>query len=127
MTKLNQIYKCNICGNIVEIAHTGTGILVCCNKEMQLLKENTEEAASEKHIPIIEYLEDSVLVKVGEVEHPMTEDHFIEWIEIEMDNGKIAKQYLKAGDKAEAKFSTKSKITKVRAYCNLHGLWKADI
>ena len=127
MTKLNQIYKCSICGNIVETIHDGAGKLFCCNTEMILLNENEKDASTEKHVPIVEYIGDDILVKVGEVEHPMDEDHFIEWIEIEMDNGRIIRQFLKAGDKAEAKFSNITKVVKVRAYCNLHGLWNANI
>jgi len=124
MTELNQIYKCNVCGNIVEMVHTGNGELVCCNQPMVLKTENTEDAAEEKHVPVIEKTEKGVKVKVGDVPHPMDDDHYIEWIEIIAD-GKVCRKFLNPGDTPEAEFCTKAENITAREYCNLHGLWKA--
>lgn len=124
MTKLNQIYKCEVCGNIVEMVHVGVGELVCCNQPMTLQEENTVDAAKEKHVPVIEETEKGILVKVGEVDHPMDEDHYIEWIE-RIADGKVIRKNLKPGDKPEVIFCKKGENITVRAYCNLHGLWKA--
>ena len=123
MTELNQIYKCQVCGNIVEVLHTGVGELVCCNQPMNLMKENTEDAALEKHIPVVEEKDGKLLVEIGEVAHPMEEEHYIEWIEV-LFEGKVIRKNLKPGDKPEATFCKKSDSFTVRAYCNLHGLWK---
>ena len=122
MTELNQVYKCDICGNIVEVLHTGIGELVCCGQPMRLMKENTEDAAQEKHIPVIEKTETGVKVKIGEVEHPMEKAHYIEWIEVLAD-GKVYRTYLKPGDVPEADFPITAESA--RAYCNIHGLWKS--
>lgn len=123
MTKLNEVYKCNVCGNIVEMAHEGKGQLVCCGQPMQLQAENTVDAAKEKHVPVVEKTEKGFLVKVGAVEHPMEEKHHIEWIEVIAD-GVSYKKFLKPGMKPEAEFCTKAAAITARAYCNLHGLWK---
>lgn len=124
MTELRQIYKCNVCGNIVEILHAGKGQLVCCNKPMILLAENTVDAAREKHVPVIEKADGKVTVKVGDVAHPMEEKHFIEWVEIIAD-GQTYRQFLNPGDKPEAIFNISADNITARAYCNLHGNWKA--
>ena len=124
MTKKNEIYKCEICGNIVEVVHTGIGELVCCGKPMILKKENTVDASEEKHVPIIEKTENGVKVKVGSVDHPMEEKHFIEWIEI-IAGGKVLKKFLKPGDEPEAEFEISADEIIAREYCNLHGLWKS--
>ncbi|MHC1720499.1 MAG: desulfoferrodoxin [Clostridiaceae bacterium] len=123
MTQLNEIYKCGICGNIVEVVNTGVGQLVCCGQPMTLIVENTVDAAKEKHVPVIEKTEGGVLVKVGEVEHPMTEAHYIQWIEI-LTPDKVYRKYLKPGDKPEALFIIDEEVSAAREYCNLHGLWK---
>lgn len=126
MTELKQIYKCNLCGNIVEVTHASGGTLVCCGQPMVLLTENTVDAAVEKHIPVIEKLENEVLVKVGSVEHPSLENHYIEWIELHFNN-KVYRKFLKPGDKPQARFKvcdTNLEYT-AKAYCNLHGLWKS--
>ena len=123
MTELLEVYKCNICGNIVCILHKGAGKLVCCNEKMKLQKENTVDASFEKHIPVLEKTENGVLVKIGEKEHPMIEEHYIEWIEvITKDNSYI--HFLKPNDKPEFMFYTSHDIIATRAYCNIHGLWK---
>jgi superoxide reductase len=124
MAKRHEVYKCGVCGNIIEVLHAGKGNLVCCGQPMNLLVENTVDAAKEKHVPVIETVEGGVKVKVGEVPHPMEEKHWIEWVEIIAD-GKTYRQYLNPGETPEATFNvTADKIT-AREYCNIHGLWKA--
>ena len=124
MAKLNEVYKCNLCGNIVEILHAGAGALVCCNERMALLIENTVDASKEKHVPVIEVGADSITVKVGSVTHPMEAAHYIEWIELIAD-GKVYRQQLQPGQAPEAVFPvTAGKVT-AREYCNLHGHWSA--
>ncbi|MBU3189323.1 desulfoferrodoxin [Clostridium bowmanii] len=124
MTELRQIYKCEICGNIVEVVHNSGGTLVCCGKPMTLKVENTQDAAVEKHVPVVEKIEGGIKVTVGAVEHPMTEDHHIEFIEVHTEN-KVYRKYLKPGEKPVAEFKLDEEILFVREYCNLHGLWKA--
>ncbi len=124
MTARLQIYKCEVCGNIVEILHEGAGELVCCGEPMKLLVENTVDASKEKHVPVIEKTANGVKVKVGIIAHPMEEKHYIEWIEIIAD-GKAYRQFLKPGDAPEAVFEIKAKRIEAREHCNLHGLWKA--
>lgn len=125
MTKLREVYKCEICGNIVEVIHEAGGTLVCCGKPMKQMAENTTDAATEKHVPVIEAVEGGVLVKVGSIEHPMQDNHYIEWIEVHTEN-KIYRKYLNPGEKPEAVFNVDiSEVKMAREYCNLHGLWKA--
>jgi superoxide reductase len=124
MAERLQVYKCNVCGNIVEVLHGGGGELVCCGQPMVLLKENTVDAAKEKHVPVIEKIDGGYKVKVGSVAHPMEEKHFIEWIELIAD-GKAYIQFLKPGDVPEAVFMVKAAKVSAREFCNLHGLWKA--
>jgi superoxide reductase len=118
------IYKCELCGNIVEVLHAGKGELVCCGEAMKLYKENTVDAAKEKHVPVVEKTADGFKVKVGSVAHPMEEKHYIEWIEIIAD-GKAYRQFLNPGDAPEAVFKIGAAQVTAREYCNLHGLWKA--
>ncbi|MBR9680022.1 MAG: desulfoferrodoxin [Candidatus Altiarchaeota archaeon] len=124
MTKQFEIYKCEVCGNIVEVSHAGAGQLVCCGQPMELLIEKTEDAGLEKHVPIVEQTDTGILVKVGSVLHPMEQEHFIEWIEVIV-NGEVYKKFLNPGDAPEASFEITQGNIFVRAYCNLHGLWKA--
>lgn len=124
MTNLREIYKCEVCGNIVEVIHPSDGTLVCCGKDMILVTENTVDAAKEKHVPVIEKIEGGVFVKVGSVEHPMTDAHYIEWIEVHTAN-KVYRKYLAPGEKPEATFLLEEEVLFAREYCNLHGLWKA--
>jgi superoxide reductase len=124
MTKKKEIYKCEVCGNIVEVLHVGAGELVCCGQPMKLFKENTVDAATEKHVPVIEKTEDGYRVQVGSVLHPTEEKHYIEWIELIAD-GKACRQFLNPGDKPEAFFKVDAKNVTAREYCNLHGLWKS--
>jgi superoxide reductase len=121
MAKKMEVYKCDVCGNIVEVVHGGDGELVCCDQPMKLQTENTVDAAKEKHVPVIEKVPDGVSVKVGSVAHPMEEKHSIEWIEIIAD-GKAYRQFLNPG-KPEATFQIKAEKVRAREYCNLHGLW----
>ena len=123
MTELRQIYKCNICGNIVEILHAGVGQLVCCDQPMELLKEKTEDVGQEKHVPVIEKTETGIKVKIGSIPHPMEENHYIEWIEIIAD-GKVCRRFLKPGDRPETEFEIKADKIQAREYCNIHGLWR---
>jgi superoxide reductase len=123
-TQKLQVYKCNICGNIVEVIHDGMGELVCCGQPMQLTVENTTDAATEKHVPVIEKVDGGVKVIVGEVPHPMVDEHYIEWIEVIVD-GKAYRQFLNPGDAPEAFFNVDGDSIIAREYCNLHGLWKA--
>lgn len=123
MTKLHQVYKCELCGNIAAMVHTGAGSMVCCGQPMNLCAENTVDAAKEKHIPVVTKTETGYAVKVGSVAHPMEEKHFIEWIELCVGNTSY-RQFLKPGDTPEATFCIKADAVTARAYCNLHGLWK---
>lgn len=127
MTELKQVYKCAICGNIVEVVHASGGELVCCGKPMNLLKENSVEASKEKHIPVIEKLNGEIVVKVGSVTHPMLEEHYIEWIELITEN-KVYRKHLKPGEEPVAHFKICDSIEHftAREYCNVHGLWKAE-
>lgn len=124
MTEKRQVYRCNICGNIVEVLETGAGQLVCCGKPMELLKEHTKDTPNEKHVPIIERTDSGYKVTVGAVEHPMVENHYINWIELIVDDTSFIKT-LKPGEKPMAIFDVpESKNVVARAYCNLHGFWK---
>jgi superoxide reductase len=125
MPQLNEVYKCDLCGNIVEILHSGPGALVCCNQKMVLMAENTVDAAVEKHVPVIEIGADSISVKVGSVAHPMQDDHYIEWIELVAD-GKVYRQNLHPGEAPEATFPVIAQEVTAREYCNLHGHWSAQ-
>jgi superoxide reductase len=118
-----EIYKCDICGNIVEVLHGGAGELVCCGEPMKLLTENTTDAATEKHVPVIEKTDGGLKVKVGSAPHPMEEEHYIEWIQLEVD-GKAYRQFLEPGQAPEAVFDVQAEGATAREYCNLHGLWK---
>lgn len=124
MTKRNQIWKCEICGNIIEILHEGADSLVCCNQPMILQKENSEGEYAEKHAPVVEKNEEGVEVKIGNIPHPMEPEHYIEWIEISTENAN-SKKFLNPEIDKEAKknFPIKKQIKKARMYCNKHGLW----
>jgi len=123
MTRKLQIYKCQVCGNMVEVLHEGEGQLVCCGQPMTLLEENTVDAAQEKHIPVVQAGE-GVNVAVGSVAHPMEPGHYIEWIEILTDGGAY-RQFLQPGLAPQATFEVKGTPSAARAYCNLHGLWRS--
>jgi superoxide reductase len=123
MTKRQQVYKCEKCGNIVEVLHAGAGTLVCCDQPMTLLTENTTDAAKEKHVPEIEKIEGGYKVKVGSVAHPMEEKHYIEWVELIADD-EVYRRFLKPGEAPEATFRVSAQKVSAREYCNLHGLWR---
>ena len=123
MTELNQVWKCEICGNIVEVLHTGAGQLVCCGQPMKLMEAKMTEASGyEKHLPVIEAGKGVVTVKVGSVPHPMMDAHWIEWIALDTDKG-VHRKYLKPGEEPVAVFKTTDKVLQAREYCNLHGHW----
>lgn len=125
MTKQRQVYKCELCGNIIEVLHTGEGELVCCGQPMTHLVENSVDAAKEKHVPVIDVQGDTVRVSVGSVPHPMEDKHFIQWIEL-MTAVDTCRRYLNPGEKSEATFCHPGDgALTARAYCNLHGLWKS--
>jgi superoxide reductase len=122
MTKLFEVYKCDVCGNIVKVVHASGGTLVCCGKPMALQQEKTADQGKEKHVPVLEKSATGILMNVGSVPHPMEEKHFIEWIEVRSGNAVYSKG-LKAGEKPEAEFCIPDTNAKARAYCNVHGLW----
>jgi len=124
MTELNQVYKCNVCGNMVVMVHASQGELVCCGQPMELLAEKSEDAGKEKHVPVIVPGNDETIVKVGGVPHPMEEKHYIEWVEVTV-NGVTEREFLKPGARPEAKFCSCGDISQARIYCNIHGLWKS--
>ena len=125
MTIQKQVYKCNVCGNIVEVLHAGKGELVCCGQPMELLQEKTADVGLEKHVPVVEATDRGIKVKVGDVPHPMEEKHYIEWVEIIAD-GDIHRKFLKPGDKPEAEFEIRPQKVSAREYCSIHGLWKSS-
>ena len=125
MTKQKQIYRCAICGNIIEVVHPSGGTLSCCGQPMELLTENSKDAALEKHVPVIEKINGGYQVSVGSVEHPMAPEHYIEWIELITDT-QVMRKYLKPGEKPVAGFMTDATDVAAREYCNVHGLWKSE-
>jgi superoxide reductase len=125
MAERYQVYKCEKCGNIIEVMVGGPGNLACCGEDMVLLSENTVDAAQEKHVPVVEKIEGGYKVKVGEVAHPMEEKHYIEWIELIAGDCTYA-CFLKPGDAPEAVFKTGATGVTAREHCNIHGHWKAE-
>jgi len=123
MTKRLEVYKCESCGNIVEMLHEGAGQLVCCGRPMRLFEENTVDASREKHLPVIEKIEGGYRVKVGSIPHPMEDKHYIEWVELIAD-GKAYREFLRPGQSPEAIFRIEASEVSAREYCNLHGLWR---
>ncbi|MDC0584185.1 desulfoferrodoxin [Bacteroidales bacterium] len=124
MTKQNQVYECSVCGNVVEVLHEAKGTLSCCGQPMNLLEENTKDAAVEKHVPVVEKIEGGYKVTVGEVNHPMQDEHLIEWIELVTEDT-VLRKYLKPGDAPQAIFYTDAENVFAREYCNLHGHWRS--
>jgi superoxide reductase len=126
MTKEGQIYKCEVCGNVVEVVHEGQESLVCCGQPMKLQKAHTEDKGMEKHVPVIEENGNYITVKVGDIEHPMEENHYIEWIELTVDDA-VYRRYLSPTDNPEVSFTVPERHIELsaRAYCNVHGLWKS--
>jgi len=123
MAERLQVYKCELCGNIIEVLTGAGGELVCCGQPMELLDEQTADATTEKHVPVLEKINGGVKVTVGSVPHPMEEKHHIEWIEV-LKNGKVCRKYLKPGDAPEAMFCGGDDVI-AREHCNVHGLWKS--
>ena len=124
MVQKGQVYKCNVCGNIVEVLYAGGGQLVCCGQPMQLLEEKTQDEGKEKHVPVVEEKEGGIKVKVGLVPHPMEESHYIQWIEVVTQGGSFRK-FLTPGQMPEAEFLVnKQEVLAIREYCNIHGLWR---
>jgi superoxide reductase len=127
MAKLKEVYKCELCGHVVEILHEGAGTLVCCGQDMTLLEEKTEDSSTEKHVPFIEKIDGGYKVKVGEnTTHPMTEEHYIEWIELIAD-GVVYRKHLKPNEAPEATFMVEATEVSAREYCNIHGLWVNEL
>jgi len=124
MTKKLQVYKCEECGNIVEVLHEGAGQLVCCGEPMKLFEEKTADASTEKHVPVIEKVDGGYKVKVGSVPHPMEDQHYIEWIQVVAGDGTSYRKFLNPGDEPEALFEISATGISAREYCNVHGLWK---
>jgi superoxide reductase len=122
---VNEVYKCTVCGNMVEVVKVGGGELVCCKQPMELLEEKTADSSTEKHVPVKETGEHGVEVTVGSVPHPMTEEHSIQWIEVVTEK-RTYRTYLKPGQEPKASFCVEEPIVAVREYCDLHGLWKAE-
>ncbi len=126
MTQCNEIYKCKICGNMVEVIHGAKGELVCCGQPMEKQVAGTTDAATEKHVPVIEKVEGGYKVTVGSVAHPMLDAHYIEWIELVTSCGRVQRKYLKPGDAPQATFKCDAEKVTAREYCNLHGLWEKE-
>ena len=120
------IYKCSKCGNVVQVLHGEKPPVTCCGKPMDRVVENTIDAAVEKHVPVIELNGDTYVVKVGSVDHPMGNDHWIVWIELASEDGTfVQRKVLNPTDKPVAEFRTDAAKVVARAYCNLHGLWQS--
>jgi superoxide reductase len=124
MSERNTIFRCQLCGNIVDLIAPGGGTLVCCGQPMTAQAENTTDAAVEKHVPVIEKIAGGYRVVVGSVEHPMAAAHWIQWIEL-VAGDTVQRRFLAAGDPPRATFLTDAAEVSARAYCNLHGFWKA--
>ena len=124
---MTKFFICRHCGNLVEAVHNSGVPMMCCGEKMQALEPNTVEASGEKHLPVAKYESGVLTVNVGSVDHPMVEEHLIQWIYVETENGGLRKD-LKAGDKPAAVFHLgEEKPVAVYAYCNLHGLWMTEL
>ena len=127
MSKKSEVYRCELCGAMVEVIDGGAGQLVCCDEPMALLSEKTADATTEKHVPVVEKVEGGVKVTVGSVPHPMADDHYIEWIELTCGDV-VSKAYMKPGEKPEAFFccccTCDCQAPTAREHCNKHGLWQ---
>lgn len=124
MVQLNEVYKCSVCGNIVQVTHASFGTLVCCGKPMELLKPKSSDVGQEKHVPVVEARGAGAVVKVGSIPHPMEEKHYIEWVEVLLKDGGSCRKFLKPGIKPEAEFPVKpADILEAKEYCTVHGFW----
>ena len=127
MTQLRELYKCEICGNVTEVVHEGAPALVCCGEDMKKLTAATEDKGNEKHVPVVEEIDEGIKVKVGDIEHPMEDEHYIKFIEVLTDN-QVLRAELEPGQKPEAEFDVSlSDINNVREYCTVHDLWKNEL
>lgn len=122
MTARLQVYKCNICGNVIEVLHEGAGELVCCGQPMDFMEGKTEDEGKEKHVPVVETTDQKTKVRLGSVPHPMEDKHYIEWIEVQTSDG-AERKFLSPGQDPEATFAVAGDVIQTRAYCNIHGLW----
>jgi superoxide reductase len=122
MTKMFEVYKCDVCGNVIKVVHASGGTLVCCGQPMTLLAEKTADVGKEKHVPVVEKSPKGILVKIGSIPHPMEEKHFIEWLEVRSGESVYIRGF-KPGEKPEAEFCINDVNAKARIYCNVHGLW----
>ena len=120
-----RFYKCNICGNVIGLINGNSANIKCCGESMQQLVPNTVDAATEKHVPVYQISGDELIVRVGGVDHPMDPDHYIMWVAIVSEN-QTTRIALKPGDKPEVRFKYIPRST-LYAYCNKHGLWKAEV
>lgn len=122
-----KYYICEHCGNIIEYVKDSGVPVMCCGQKMTEIVPGTSDGAVEKHVPVVTVSGNEVLVQVGSVEHPMVEEHYIEWIVIQTEKGS-QKVRLAAGDEPKAKFllAENDRPISAYAYCNLHGLWKAE-
>ena len=123
MAQFLGIYKCNVCGNIVNVLHSGGGTLVCCGQNMELLVAKTHDEGQEKHVPVIEKTDNGFLVKIGSVPHPMEDTHYIEWVELIAD-GQSYFHFFQPGDIPQANFCISAKEYSAQIYCNIHELWQ---
>ena len=125
LTEKLEVWKCDICGNIVEVLHAGVGQLVCCGQDMNLMEAKTKDAGNEKHVPVVEIQKGGTIIRVGEIPHPMEDKHHIEWVELMVDD-RVHRQFLTPGEKPEAVFDidVSGKTFVVREFCNIHGLWE---
>lgn len=125
VSEKNQIFRCNICGNITEVLNVGGAEMICCGQPMELLIAKTTDQGMEKHVPVVEKVEGGVLVKIGSVPHPMEKEHYIQWIEVIAKDEKSCRKHLNPGDAPEAFFAIdENEIIEAREYCNVHSLWK---
>jgi superoxide reductase len=125
MRKIRQVYRCEVCGNVVEVVHGGAGELVCCGQPMTLLEEKTADFTTEKHVPVIEKDDTGYTVTVGSTPHPMLPEHHIEWIELHA-GARVMRRWLSPGDEPRAHFCYRGDDPVwAREYCNVHGLWKS--
>ena len=121
-----KFYRCNVCGNLIVKLVDGAGVPFCCGKQMTELKANTTDAAQEKHVPVVSVEGNEVVARVGSVDHPMIEAHYIQFIVVETENG-FQVHHLEPNEEPEARFVVNEKVVAVYEYCNLHGLWKVEL
>jgi superoxide reductase len=124
MTEKLEVYKCEVCGNLVEVLHAGAGDLVCCGQNMAKMEEQTADYTTEKHVPVVQEIEGGILIKVGSVPHPMMDEHYIEFVEL-IQGDLVFRRFLEPGMEPEAEVVNPPNTEgKAREYCNVHGLWK---